>query len=331
MRADLDNKKIIMIHGLGSKPPANVTYDLWRKTLVENIRVAHRGLAKQLDNNPAVFEMVYWADAVPHHVPDDAAYYRKLRRQVDRVIAERRQAKDGFHVGSGDQVASFFKDRGIDLAMLLTGALDVKKEVMTRFFRETELYQQDQYIADRMREPLETALREAWEAGCEPVIVSHSMGSFIAYDALWRFSHRGTREFRRYNNRRVKMFVTMGSPLGDATIRDLLFASYHPDHGLRRFPTNIERWHNYACLGDAAAHQRNFHDIFYQPMRKNGIFPPGPKFRSIDYVNLHNPFEVVTHAGNRKREKRNPHKSYGYLAQPRLGSWIADYLLDRLL
>ena len=331
MRADLDNKRIIMIHGLASKPPRDVTRDLWRKTLLENIRVSHRGLAKRLEACPAVFEMAYWADAVPHHVPDDSAYCRKLHRQVDKVISERRQARDRFHVGSGEMVGNFFKDRGIDLALLLAGALDVKNEVMTRFFRETELYQQDQYIADRMREPLETALRDAWDAGCEPVIVSHSMGSFIAYDVLWRFSHRKTAEFRRYNNRRVKMFVTMGSPLGDATIRNLLFASYHQDHGLRRYPTNIERWHNYACLGDAVAHQRNFHDIFYQPMRKHGIFPPGPKFRSIDYINLHNPFEVVSHAGNRQREKRNPHKSYGYLAQPRLGSWIADYLLDRLL
>ena len=331
MRADLGNKRIIMIHGLAPKPPWAVTRDLWRKTLVENIRVGHRGLAKQLDANPAVFAMAYWADAVPHHVPDDAAYCRKLQRQVDKVIAERRQARDRFHVGSGEKVGSFFKDRGIDLAMLLAGALDVKNEVMTRFFRETELYQLDQYVADRMRAPLESALREAWDAGCEPVIVSHSMGSFIAYDVLWRFSHRKTAEFHDYHNRRVKMFVTMGSPLGDATIRDLLFASYHQDHDLRRFPTNIERWHNYACLGDAVAHQRNFHDIFFQPMRNNGIFPPNPKFRSIDYVNLHNPFEVVTHGGNRKREKRNPHKSYGYLAQPRLGSWIADYLFDRLL
>ena len=65
-------------------------------------------------------------------------------------------------------------------------------------------------------------------------------------------------------------------------------------------------------------------------MRKLKLFPKKPKFRTIDYVDLHNPFEVVTHSGNRKREKRNPHKSYGYLAQPRLGSWIADYLLDRL-
>ncbi len=331
MGADLDNKRIIMVHGLASKPPAKVTRDLWRQTLVENIRVAHRGLAKQLDTRPAVFKMAYWADAVPHHVPDDTAYCRKLRRQVDKVIDERRQARDRFHVGRGEMVGNFFKERGIDLAMLLAGALDVKNEVMTRFFRETELYQQDQYIADRMRAPLEAALRRAWDDGLEPIVLSHSMGSFIAYDVLWRFSHRKTDEFRRYNNRRVKMFVTMGSPLGDTTIRNLLFASYHQDHGLRRFPTNVERWHNYACLGDVVAHQRNFHDIFFQPMRENGIFPKQPKFRSIDYVNLHNPFEVVTHAGNRKSEKRNPHKSYGYLAQPRLGSWLADYLFDRLL
>ncbi len=320
-----------MIHGLASKPPADVTLELWRKTLVENIRVAHRPLARQLDDNPRVFEMAYWADAVPHHVPDDAAYCRRLRRQVDKVIAERREIKDRFHVGMGEKVAGFFHDRGIDLAKLLAGALDVKSEVMSRFFRETELYQKDQYIADRIRAPLELALRRAWDDGAEPIVVSHSMGSFIAYDALWRFSHRRTGTFRAYNRKRVKMFVTMGSPLGDPTIRNLLFASYHQDHGRRQFPTNVERWHNYACLGDAAAHQKNFHDIFYQPMRRLGIFPPTPAFRSIDYINLHNPFEVVSHAGNRRREKRNPHKSFGYLAQPRLGSWVADYLLDRLL
>jgi hypothetical protein len=157
------------------------------------------------------------------------------------------------------------------------------------------------------------------------------MGSFIAYDVLWRFSHRKTAGFGNYNNRRVKMFVTMGSPLGDPTVRDLLFARHHKYHSLRQrqFPTNIDFWHNYACLGDVVAHHKNFHDVFYQPMRELGLFP-NKRFRSIDYVDLHNPFEVVSHAGNRRREKRNPHKSYGYLAQPRLGSWIADYLLDRL-
>ena len=156
------------------------------------------------------------------------------------------------------------------------------------------------------------------------------MGTFISYDVLWRFSHRHTDGFKKYRNKRVKMLVTMGSPLGDSTVRELLFAQQHKKHATRQFPTNIDFWHNYACLGDLVSHQKNFDEIFYNPMRKLKLFRSTKKFRSIDYLDLHNPFEVVSHAGNRNKEKRNPHKSYGYLAQPRLGSWISDYLLDRL-
>jgi len=330
MPVDLASKKIIMIHGLASKPPPDFTHHLWRRTLIENIRVSNRQLARNLDADAEVFESAYWANVVPHHIPDDASYYKKLQRQVDKVIDERREIKDGFHVGTKEKVGSFFKDRGLDLVKLLAGALTIKDDVMTEFLRETELYDQDQYIADQMRAPLENALRRAWDEGREPIIVSHSMGTFISYDVLWRFSHRKTAGFKKYNHKRVKMFITMGSPLGDSTVRDLLFARHHQDHGKRQFPTNIDCCHNYACLGDVVAHQKNFSDIFYRPMRELKLFPSNKKFRSIDYVDLHNPFEVVTHSGNRNKEKRNPHKSYGYLAQPRLGSWIADYLLDRL-
>ena len=331
MAVDLGNKRIIMIHGRASKPPADINHQLWRHALSENIRVSHRGLARRLDAHPGVFVSAYWADVVPHHIPDDAAYCRKLRIQVDKVVAERRAIRDRFHVGMGEKLGSFFQDRGLDLAKLLAGALDVKDQVMTRLLRETELYARDQYIADQMRGALETALREAWDEGCKPVVIAHSMGSFIAYDVLWRFAHRRASGFAEYNRKRVRMFVTLGSPLGDEAVRNLLFARHHRDHGRRQYPTNIDSWHNYACLGDVVAHQKNFHDIFYQPMRALKLFPADRKFRSIDYANLHNPFEVVSHAGNREREKRNPHKSYGYLVQPRLGSWLADYLLDRLL
>ena len=330
MAVDLGSKKIIMIHGLASKPPPDFTHHLWRKTLTENIRVSHRQLARSLDADADVFESAYWANVIPHHIPDDTGYCRKLGLQVDKVIDERREIRDSFHVGMKEKVGSFFKDRGLDLVKLLAGALSVKDEVMTDFLRETELYEQDQYIADQIRAPLENALRRAWDEGREPIIISHSMGTFISYDVLWRFSHRKTADFRNYNDKRVKMFITLGSPLGDATVRGLLFARHHLDHSQRRFPTNIDFWHNYACLGDVVSHQKNFDNIFYQPMRELNLFRSTKKFRSIDYVDLHNPFEVVSHAGNRNREKRNPHKSYGYLAQPRLGSWIADYLLDRL-
>jgi hypothetical protein len=329
MSTNLTNKKIIMVHGLASKPPREITHQLWRKTLIENIRVKHAQLARELDANPDVFESAYWADVIPHHIPDDAAYTRKLERQVDKVIEERREIKDHFHVGTAEKVGAFFKDRGLDLVKLLAGALTLKDDVMTNLLRETELYEQDQYISDQVRAPLEDALRKAWDEGREPIIVSHSMGTFISFDVLWRFSHRHTDGFKNYRNKRVKMFITMGSPLGDATVRELLFAEHHRKHEARQFPTNIDYWHNYACLGDVVSHQKNFDEIFYAPMRKLKLLSR-KKFHGIDYVDLHNPFEVVSHAGNRNKEKRNPHKSYGYLVQPRLGSWISDYLLDRL-
>lgn len=330
MPVDLSNKKIIMVHGLASKPPPDVTHELWCKTLIENIRITQKRLARKLDAQPELFESAYWANVIPHHIPDDPGYYRKLRVQVNKVIAERKKIKGRFHVGMGEKLSSFFKDRGLDLVKLLAGALTVKDDVMTIFLRETELYETDQYISDQIRAPLETALRRAWDGGYEPVVLSHSMGTFIAYDVLWRFSHRKTAGFKKYNDKRVKMFVTMGSPLGESAVRELLFARHHKEHSNRHFPTNIDFWHNYACLGDVVAHHKNFDSIFYKPMRALKLFPASKRFRSIDYVGLHNPFEMVAHAGNRDREKRNPHKSYGYLAQPRLGSWLADYLLDRL-
>ncbi len=328
--SNLAHKRIVYVHGLGSKPPRDVSHDLWRHALTENIRVANPDLAAELDHHPEVFESAYWADVVPHHIPDTAGYCRKLRAQVERVIAERREIRDAFHVGLGEKLGGFFQDRGLDLVKLIAGALAVKDEVMTRFLRETELYAEDQYVSDQMRAPLEQALRRAWNEGRDVAVVTHSMGSFIAYDVLWRFSHRQTDGFAAYRRRRVQLFVTLGSPLGDTTVRDLLFARHHEHQGSRQFPTNIDFWHNYACLGDVVAHQKNFDEMFYAPMRDLGLFPQRKRFRSIDYADLHNPFEVVSHKGNRHRNRRNPHKSYGYLVQPRLGTWLEDFLLGRL-
>ena len=118
----------------------------------------------------------------------------------------------------------------------------------------------------------------------------------------------------------------MGSPLGDKSVRDLLFSQHHKSDNERHYPTNIDFWHNYACLGDVVSHYHNFEKKFFTPMRELEIFPRIPKYRAIDYAKLYNPFEVVSHDGNKGRERSNPHKSYGYLVQHRLGSWLVDFL-----
>ncbi|MEM9391171.1 MAG: hypothetical protein AAGA02_11895 [Bacteroidota bacterium] len=327
MNIDLKNKKIILIHGLASKPPKEVLHKLWTKCLIENIRCSNSELATMLEKTPDTFESAYWANTIPHHIEDDEDYVKKLEVRVDEVIEARKEADD-FHVGIGEKVSDFFKDKGVDLVKILAGALTVKDDVMKAVLRETELYDQDQYIADKIRRPLEMAIRSAWDENQKVVIISHSMGSFIAYDVLWRFSHRNVEEFEEYKNRRVSMFITMGSPLGDPTIQNLLFGKHHRKHGKRQYPTNIDFWHNYSCLGDVVSHQENFKNIFFEDMQDHGLLKGA--YQAIDYLNLHNPFQVVSHEGNKKREKRNPHKSYGYLIQPRLGTWVSDFLQDEL-
>ncbi len=150
MGADLSKKKIIMIHGLASKPPAADVHDLWKKCLIENIRVENKKLANELEQHEELFGSAYWANATPHHITDDTGYVRKLRKQVDKVIEERRTEKQ-FHVGRPELIGDFFKDRGVDLVKLLAGALTVKDDVMKMFLRETELYDEDQYIADQIK------------------------------------------------------------------------------------------------------------------------------------------------------------------------------------
>lgn len=326
----LAKKRIIMIHGLAAKPPKEDLHRLWSRCLIENVRLEDVALADRLAGAPRTMSHAYWANAVPHHIPDDDEYVQKLGVQVERVIGDRREAGDQFHVQKKEFVGAFFRNRSLDVVKALAGALTIKDDVMKSYLRETKLYDEDQYIADKMRRPLEDALRTAWDDGCQVALLSHSMGTFIAYDVLWRFSHRQTSDFVEYNDKRVAMFATMGSPLAEDTIRDLLFARHHKEAGVRAFPTNIDRWHNYACLGDAVSHQHNFERHFFKDMKQLGLLAVAPKHRAIDYEHLHNPFVVVAHTGNRRTEKRNPHKSYGYLIQPRLGSWIRDFLRGEL-
>ena len=327
---DLSKKRIIMIHGLASKPPEAALHNLWSRCVIENIRMTHKKVARALEQKPGCMVHAYWANAIPHHIPDDRGYVRKLEVQVDKAIAARRKVGERFHVSRGDKLGAFFKSRALDIANMFSRALTIKDDVMKGYLAETRLYDEDQYIADALRRRLEEELRRAWKDGCDVALLSHSMGTFIAYDVLWRFSHRATKGFAEFRKKRVQMFVTMGSPLADSEIRKLLFARQHRDHGKREFPTNIDRWHNYACLGDVVSHEHDFEGDFFDDMKALKILPERPKHRAIDYANLHNPFEVVTHAGNRKSEKRNPHKSYGYLVQPRLGTWLADFLEGKL-
>ena len=317
---------MIFIHGLASKPAESVMMDCWQKALIENIRVDSKSLARAMEGNADLFHSAYWANAIPDHIEDSTAYVNKLKACIDDVITMRQQNGKSLHISKVGWVKSKVQEFGLDVVNTLAAAITIKDNVIDEHMREVRLYNSDQYIADRIRAPLEQALRNAWDNDKHVVLLSHSMGTFISYDVLWRFSHRHEPEYKNYRKQAVDLFITMGSPMGDAALREFMLVDRWKDsieattksERKRYFPANVRQWHNYSAYGDVVCHDATLEDDFFKSMRANIVGFGKDDLR--DYTRLYNPFQS-TH------KKPNPHKSYGYLIQPKLSQKIREFFL----
>ena len=312
------DRRIICIHGLASKPPEAKLAENWKKCLTENIlALCQDGELRREDVEGAV-EMVYWADEVPDHLPDERDYCDKLDKKIGEVIGIRRKEGDRFHVPKlGARIKGRTKTRLANSVSLLTRALTVKDDVVEKKAHEVRLYRNDQYIAGKIRKKVADAIQSAWGDRCRVAILSHSMGTFVAYDVLWELAHRTGGDSAGF----VDLFVTMGSPLGDSLVQGFLLGSRYEPGADRYYPTNVLRWHNYSALGDIVCHDSTLMDDFLQPMRSLGLLCSAED-DARDYVDLYNPFKTVN------GDDWNPHKSYGYLLQPKLGKWLRAFLVD---
>jgi len=323
----IENIRFLFVHGLASKPPKEKLHELWARAFIENLSIDRSEIGDYLRQHPEAMVSAYWANCIPDHIEDSAAYVRAVSKRVDAVIEARKSEKNNLHFSKGglDRNKKAVKRFGISLVNALSRALRVKDDVIENNLREVRLYKNDQYIADRIRAPLESALREAWTAGKEVVLISHSMGTFISYDVLWRFSHRSEDCYRSYRKYRVKQLITMGSPLGDETLRTFMLTDRwknavkekRAEDRNRYFPLNIDEWYNFSALGDVVCHDSTLDDDFFRVMKEAVSRYKTVPFR--DYVSLYNPYTSA--AG-----EENPHKSFGYLIQPKLSQKVLEII-----
>lgn len=119
---------------------------------------------------------------------------------------------------------------GWDSLTALVGFLDARVpgggQFMRWFLADVDRYFSDDTLRDRAMARLEEQIREIGEDG---LLLAHSMGSVIAYDLL-----------RRRPDLPVYGFVTFGSPLGFASVRERLAGS----DGATPFPDGLARWTN---------------------------------------------------------------------------------------
>lgn len=107
--------------------------------------------------------------------------------------------------------------------------------------KQVSLYFRDEQIRERAQQRVAERITADTR-----VIVAHSMGSFVAYEALCA-----------HPEWRVTTFVTLGSPLG---IRNLIFDRLRPEPGL--WPGGLQRWTNIADAGDIVALQKQLNPLF---------------------------------------------------------------------
>ena len=282
--------KIIFVPGKNPKPsPEEHRALLWR-CLRRGLELVDPATAHAIAAQPDCFQLVAWNDIYYGQVKDvdnDLPWIELLCHKTGPDAVDVREALSWRRKRA--RVLYMIGDYFPALIPLLPDPA-VKSAI-----RETERYFQNQEgIGLSVRELLKTPLRQMFAAGDRVLVIGHSMGSVIAYDALWELAHLENQPAG------IDLFLTLGSPLGMNFVQDRLLG-YRGNDG-QRFPCNIHHWINVSAHGDLTALDPQLRDDF-MPMIEHGCI------KSIEdrYHGVFNYF--------RNEKGLNTHRSYGYLVE----------------
>lgn len=274
----MDRQGIVVgIHGLENKPPLDEKRRWWKAAILEGLQ---RNCG--FDGESLAFEFVYWADLRYDRPLSEEENHEPYRPEAGDGPFPRQAASEP---SLSDTVLSRVYG-GLDWVQTKTGVTPVDDVILKTRFDDLWHYHSETAFARQVRGRLCDVLERL--AGQRILLVAHSMGSIIAYDAL-RMLERDAPSVR------VEHFVTLGSPLGLAEVRLKIVA----ENGAARTPNNVGRWTNLADKGDLAAVVGELAEDFAANDRGVGI-------RDVGVVNGY----------RRPNGEANHHKSYGYLRTP---------------
>jgi len=232
---------ILFIPGLRPKPEPVVHRRELFRCLLAGIQRVDPDVATALETNQYSFEIASWTyDFYGEH------------RDIGLDQADIDTLLEKHHASEADRaLASSWRRK---LLRWLFRAADRLPVMLPHFATEElqlHLHDLSRYshnkndIADIARQTLQEPLQRAADAGRPVLLLAHSMGSVIAYDALWQMSQESDRDDS------VHLLVTMGSPLGQKVIQRNLLG--YTQSGRARYPANILDWVNLAAIGELTA------------------------------------------------------------------------------
>jgi hypothetical protein len=304
-------KTLILIHGSGNKPARSDLEDLWLEALGHAIALHHPDRLGVFQSTKT--EFVFYGDVIGNirtdseKQPDprlDLADRRAALKELKMLKRKHFITRSRYERLPGQSsLPELLADVGLPVARAL-GASDA---IISRVMPELSAYWRDQVVSDALRQRMDVAFARSFGRGDEVAVVAHGMGSVVAYDCLWRLTNDNTPAW--YGSEKVELLLTLGSPLGDETVKRRLLGGR--TKGAARYPGNIVRWMNLVAEDDYIAHDNTVANDFSGMLRHHMV-------SRIEDQTLLN-FTV-------RYGRSNPHSALGYLVHPRTARIVSDWL-----
>ncbi|MGI9395731.1 MAG: hypothetical protein ACR2OY_13870 [Boseongicola sp.] len=329
-------QRIIMVHGRSTKPCKAQYAHLQKLALLQGLKRVSSAKAAKISDGRIPVDFVYYGDINnrilagvdeekaksleakdphSHNAPCLPAtgyaaaiaaleeFDRFDRRAYRRVLAENTDLR---FVDNAARAVS-------TLAAILTGA-SLNRIAIKVATADMGAYLMRRSVGSAIRERLQDPLRRALKRADDICLVSHSMGCMVAYDVLWKFSRMSEYRELRDTGSKINRWVTLGCPLGEAGVKANLCDAkeYDFQNGTDKHPKDIVGdWLNVAAVDDFISHDATMKND-YSAMLKHGYV------NSITDISIYNCFTF--------KGTSNPHKLYGYLANPKCAATIADWI-----
>lgn len=255
------------------------------------------------------FKMVYWADIMYSEPLSVFPFNKKGPLYNDEPYAKsRNQAENKKIMNLKIKLLNKLEEITDKLFLKNGRFLNLDKifeAVIKLLFRDLDEYynktlENGKAIKDEVRGRL--AEKISRYSDYEILIIAHSMGSIISYDTLGFL----------IPDAKIDTFVTIGSPLGMQFVMKKILAEQglkYTENIMLDTPENINNaWFNFADPDDKVAVIYRLGKNYKHNSRKIG------------------PVDTVVYNDYEFNNKRNPHKSYGYLRTPELSGIINDFL-----
>lgn len=295
---------IIGVHGLGNKPTQSLIRNWWKWSLTEGLKKVE-GKQKRFS-----FKMAYWADLMypkplDPNIKDPDHELHIEEPYISQPIPSPKIRHTFWHYGKlmFDRIKEtmFLSRNGLaNYRVLFDMVVRSSFQDLDAYYDSPDEEKLDsEPVRQKIRQRLKVLLRKYRDH--KIMIVSHSMGSLIAYDVL-------TEVADQYE---VDVFISMGSPIGLPVLRKKMALEHEIPYSegmLLPTPNNIKSWYNFSDPEDHFAVFNNLKSYYSPNVR--GISPK-------DFTVDNDYKDWVTN---------NAHKSFGYLRTPELAQIVADFL-----